>query len=190
MVAKRPTPAANVAGCKGNPDCNVTPVSCEYGCNTNSCGVCTSCKTNPDCNVTSLTCQYGCKTTNSCGKCTACYSDNCRNRTQTFCFASSGGCESYYADCSSKCEKCKTCTYSEECLNYTLSSGSSCSNGSLSCSACGITKYRCKPSLVVPDDGGGSSCNGTWTNCNGMKCCCRSGESCSGTGRRCLCLAY
>ena len=68
--------------CKGNPDCDVSSLSCSYGCaNTNSCGKCTACKTNPDCDVTSKTCSYGCASTNSCGKCTA--------------FKSQGSCSDY-----------------------------------------------------------------------------------------------
>ncbi len=114
--------------------------------------------------------------------CKKAYADNCQNRTAASC---PYGCKSYFADCSSKCQTCKSCNYSSECLNYTLSSSSSCSNGSLSCTACGITKYRCKPSLSI--DGTSCPLNG-WTNCNGRRCCCQSGESCSGP-RYCLCQA-
>ena len=168
-------------GCKGNPDCDVAAKSCTYGCaSTNSCGVCVSCKSDPACSVTSLSCTYGCKTTNSCGKCTACYPDNCRNRTAASC---SYGCQSYFSDCSSKCQTCKTCTYSTECPGYLLTS---CVYGIKdSCTACGVTKYKCDVGPVKPQP---FICNSPSRvmNCNGMKCCCPQGVSCT-TNYKCFC---
>ena len=167
---------------------NRTAVSTPYGCESYYSDCSSKCQTayGDNCrNRDNNSCPYGCQSYwgDCSSKCQTCYADNCRNRSDNSC---SYGCLSYWSDCPSKCQICKICSYSTECPGYTLSSGSSCSNGSTSCTACGTTKYKCNKFSINPPTGG-TTCTGTWTTCNGMRCCCRSGESCSGPGRRCLC---
>ena len=94
------------------------------------------------------------------------------------------GCQSYFSDCSSKCQTCKTCNYTTECGSaYRMTS---CAYGvSDSCTACGVTKYVCK---VKPINPSGFICNSPSRvmKCNGMKCCCPQGVSCT-TNYKCFC---
>ena len=70
-------------------------------------------------NCNDLTCTYGCKTPcpNCAAKCNECV-EACDALTDN---ATEYGCEKYYADCPSKCERGKTCAY-KDCSGYDLNS--------------------------------------------------------------------
>lgn len=111
------------------------------------------------------TCQNGkcvCPSGQCCPACSGsqtCDRGSCRDKTCSEkgmkdcngrCISSSSCCSD--SDCSSgqKCEsntcKAPACKFEDKCSGYTLSSDSSCSCHSNSCSACGTTKYKCRPS--------------------------------------------
>ena len=137
--------------------------SCKWGCpsyvdaNCRKC-LASSCYTD-DCHLYNhplvSSCKYGCKTTSSTictSKCAECWPDNCRNRSDN---KTEYGCDKYWADCASKCEKGTVCTKRDcKAEGYTQTSCPANANCGTACQpGCGDTtnyyKYgTCKTGYI------------------------------------------
>ncbi len=121
-----------------------------------------------------------------------CVAESCSGYTLTSCPAN-GTCSSCQAGSTKKYKltSCKSgytmsgntcvaeCKYEDECSGFTATS---CTNGIKdSCTACGVTKYKCNLTIKPIEPGGWNCVSPSHTvTCNGMRCCCPSGVGCEG----------